>query len=228
MTPGGSGANGRRSAAKGGRQARRGRPRDDAFDGRIQEAALDELAARGISQFSVSAVARRAGVSKGSIYLRWPDREQLMLGAVGSSISRIVQPQPGSFRKQIAELISDYAALLSEPRALEMNLRVDADRYRHPEMFSKMFERNQRAGNRIIEQTVIDAQHRGEIDPTVPPTVITRILTGSMFVEALARSGDGGVTEEFQSALTDFIASRVELGADGSARRVQPADAPSR
>ncbi len=189
---------------------------------------LDELAARGISHFSISAVARRAGVSKGSIYLRWPDREQLMLDAVASPISRIVQPQPGSFRKQIAELISDFAGLFSEPRALEMNLRVDADRYRHPEMFSKMFERNQRAGNRIIEQTVIGAQHRGEIDSTVPPKVITRILTGSMFVEALARFPDGGVTEEFQSALTDFIASRVELGADGSARGVQPAAAPPR
>ena len=109
-----------------------------------------------------------------------------------------------------------------------MSLRVDADRYRHPEVFSKMFERNQRAGNRIIEQTVIDAQHRGEIDPTVPPKVITRILTGSIFVEALAQYPDGEVTEEFQSALSDFIASRVELAADGSPRRVQLGAAPSR
>ena len=117
MTRGGSGAAGGRGAANAGPRARRGRPRDDAFDGRILEAALDELAARGISHFSVSAVARRAGVSKGSIYLRWPDREELMLDAVGSSISRIAQPQPGSFRSQIAELINDFAALLSEPRA---------------------------------------------------------------------------------------------------------------
>ena len=146
-----------------------------------------------------------------------------MLDAVGSSISRVTQPQPGSFRSQIAEIISDFAVLLSNQRSLEMNLRVDADRYRHPEMFSKMFERNQRAGNRIIEQTVIDAQHRGEIDSTVPPKVITRILTGSMFVEALAQYPDGVVTEEFQSVLIDFIAGRVELAADGSTRRARQA-----
>jgi AcrR family transcriptional regulator len=198
------------------RRPGRGRPRDDAFDERILEAAYDELARCGISHFSVSAVARRANVAKGSIYLRWPNREQLMLDAVQLVIRPITPPKPGSFRKQLAELADHFAHVFQEPRSLELSLRIDADRYRHLELFAKMYARMQGAANLIVERTVIDAQHRGEIDPTVRPQLVTRMLTGSLFVEALAQWPEGGVSEEFRRDLVDFIGDRLELRAGRS------------
>jgi AcrR family transcriptional regulator len=206
----GSAANGRAPRRQ---PVLRGRPRDAAFDGRILEAALDELASGGISHFSVSAVARRAGVAKGSIYLRWPDREQLMLDAAELVIRPITPPNPGSFRKQLAELAAHFAHLFEDPRNLELTLRIDADRYRHLELFAKMYKRMQAAANLIVERTVIEAQHRGEIDPAVHPQVVTRMLTGSMFVEALAHWPEGGVSEQFRRELVNFIADRLELPA---------------
>ena len=124
----------------------RGRPRDEAFDGRILEAAFDELARCGISHFSVSAVAQRAGVAKGTIYLRWPTREQLMLDASQLVMRPLAPPKPGSFRKQLSELVDHFAAIFGEHRSVEMTLRIDADRYRHPELFAQMFTRIQAAG----------------------------------------------------------------------------------
>ena len=189
----------------------RGRPRDEALYERILEAAFDELARCGISHFSVSAVARRAGVAKGTIYLRWATREQLMLDASQLLIRPLVPPKPGSFRKQLAELVDHFAAIFGEHRSLEMTLRIDADRYRHPELFAQMFARIQGAGNLIVEGTVIDAQRRGEIAANVPPKVVARILTGTLLVEALACWPEAGVSEDFRRELVSFIADRLAL-----------------
>lgn len=194
-----------------------GRPRDEAFDGRILEAAFDELARCGISHFSVSAVAQRAGVAKGTIYLRWPTREQLMLDASQLVNRPLAPPKPGSFRKQLSELVDHFAAIFGEHRSMEMTLRIDADRYRHPELFAQMFTRIQAVGHLIVEGTVIDAQRRGEIDPNALPRVVTTTLIGALWVEALARWPEAGVSDEFKRELVSFIAGGVGLHETGVA-----------
>lgn len=59
-----------------------GRPRDADADDRIIDAALAEYAAHGRAGYSLNGVARRAGVGKSSIYLRWSDKETLLVDAV--------------------------------------------------------------------------------------------------------------------------------------------------
>ncbi|WP_298755166.1 TetR/AcrR family transcriptional regulator [uncultured Nocardioides sp.] len=59
-----------------------GRPRDADADDRIIDAALAEYAAHGRAGYSLNGVARRAGVGKSSIYLRWRDKETLLVDAV--------------------------------------------------------------------------------------------------------------------------------------------------
>ena len=132
-----------------------------------------------------------------------------MLDASQLLIRPLVPPKPGSFRKQLSELVDHFAEIFAEHRSLEMTLRIDADRYRHPELFAQMFERIQAAGNLIIEATVIDAQRRGEIDANIPPKVIARVLTGSLLVEALASWPEAGVSEDFRRELVAFIADRL-------------------
>jgi AcrR family transcriptional regulator len=190
--------------------SRRGRPRDDAIDDRILAAAISELARCGISHFSVSAVARKAGVAKGSIYLRWPTREQLMLAASQQLITPIKDPAPNPFRAQLAELARAYAVTFHEWRSLEVILRIDADRDRHPDLFREMFAKTQGSANSIVERTIVAAQERGEIDPTVPPALVVRILTGTLFVEALSKTPAGAISETFLRNLVDFMTDRLE------------------
>ena len=59
-----------------------GRPRDADADDRIIDAALAEYAAHGRAGYSLNGVARRAGVGKSSIYLRWRDKDTLLIDAV--------------------------------------------------------------------------------------------------------------------------------------------------
>lgn len=60
----------------------RGRPRDRAIDKRIVEATLGVVAERGIAGAAIDEIALRSGVSKATIYGRWPSKEVLCIEAM--------------------------------------------------------------------------------------------------------------------------------------------------
>lgn len=187
------------------RSAVRGRPRDDGLDERILVAGFEELSRGGVSHFSVSAVARRAGVAKGTIYLRWPTREQLILDASALILSHLAPPRPTSITAELIELAEQWTAVFSQPRAVELLLRIDADRDAHPVLFREIFQRVQGAGNRIVEQTLRSAQARRELDPSVDAALLTRMFIGTLFVEALSHTPAGQITREFRVQLVEAI-----------------------
>src|SRR5690349_13791922 len=60
----------------------RGRPRDPSCDTAIADAALELVAELGYDRTSVEAIAGRAGVSKPTIYRRWPGKRELIVEAL--------------------------------------------------------------------------------------------------------------------------------------------------
>jgi AcrR family transcriptional regulator len=187
----------------------RGRRRDEEFDGRILQAGFDELSRSGISHFSVAAVARRAGVSKGSIYLRWPTREQLIFDCAVQLRSGITRPGGANLRDDLEELAGQYASAYARPRAIEVLLRIDADRDDYPELFERIFAQLQEAGNKVVRQVIIDAQTRGEVAPAISPNVFTRMFVGALFVEALAQTPAGHIGTRFRGDLVDFLVAAL-------------------
>ena len=73
--------------------SRRGRPRSREADRAITEAALDVLGDSGIANFSVEAVAARAGVGKATIYRRFPGRIGLLSAALDRLHDDLPSPQ---------------------------------------------------------------------------------------------------------------------------------------
>ena len=62
----------------------RGRPRDHAIDLRIKLLALNLYMRSGWADFTMEEIAKRAGVSKATIYLRWKDKHALLADAFSS------------------------------------------------------------------------------------------------------------------------------------------------
>src|SRR3954451_7431761 len=60
---------------------RRGRPRDEGLAGRVLAATREIVARDGYLVATVEEIAARAGVSKGSIYRRWPTKGVLVYEA---------------------------------------------------------------------------------------------------------------------------------------------------
>src|SRR5207245_5491799 len=81
-----------------------GRPRDPAVDKRALGAARDVLAERGYAAVTYDEVARRAGVGKSSLYLRWPSKADLVVAAVDAGIGDLSDIDTGTLRGDLREL----------------------------------------------------------------------------------------------------------------------------
>jgi AcrR family transcriptional regulator len=81
-----------------------GRPRDPELDRRIAQAALDLFADAGWAGFAMEAVARRAGVGKATVYLRWSSKEALLTDAVTLLLARVADVDTGTLRGDLVQL----------------------------------------------------------------------------------------------------------------------------
>ena len=56
------------------------------------------LLERGFGRLTIAAVAESAGVGKGTIYLRWPDKQSLVVSALAEAWEPIAEPDTGNLR----------------------------------------------------------------------------------------------------------------------------------
>ena len=157
-----------------------GRPRDADADDRIIDAALAEYAAHGRAGYSLNGVARRAGVGKSSIYLRWRDKETLLVDAVHA---RADAPEVDTGTLE-GDLLAVYSWLLqhflTEAGWVAVRIAVDAAGAesapaapmtigaQHAESLRRMWER---------------ATERGEIPGPDDPQV--RLVTRMMYLSLI-------------------------------------------
>ena len=77
----------------------------DELDDRILAAARDLVAGGGVDALTISAVANRAGVSRPTVYRRWPNRAALLFDVELSSTVPDEFPDLGSFRVELTEAL---------------------------------------------------------------------------------------------------------------------------
>jgi AcrR family transcriptional regulator len=145
----------------------RGRPRDPSVEERVFEAATVELAENGFEGFSTRSVARRSGVSRPSLLLRWPTRDALIL----ETVERIVEwpkPDPAApFLDELRVIVARVAELMG-PARRGIHLRLVADAAKHPELFAAFQEKVMtKAANRLstlLARAVADGDLPQHID----------------------------------------------------------------
>jgi AcrR family transcriptional regulator len=176
-----------------------GRPRDPRRDEAIREAVLALLAEVGYERMSVDAIATAAGVSKPTIYRRWPGKHALVADAIRCHPHmRVAAPDTGSLRGDLLALLRRSAQLLAGPagevvRAVLSETLHDPGRVAELHRFASVVEQGmqevvRRAISRaeIVETAVtprrLEAgqallrQHFLFNGPVVPDTVIVEIV----------------------------------------------------
>src|SRR3954466_5375201 len=90
----------------------RWRRRSEARPGEIVQAALDLFVEKGFSSTKMDEIAKRAGVTKGTVYLYFPSKDDLfravveeMMGSQMENAERLVAEHTGSTRELVGELI---------------------------------------------------------------------------------------------------------------------------
>ena len=92
-----------------------GRPRSHDVDTAILQAALELLAARGPEGVTMNAVAKRSGVARASIYLRFPGRDALLAATVRAAIGRDPFVLTGDLRADLRLGAGQTQAILANP-----------------------------------------------------------------------------------------------------------------
>ena len=90
-----------------------GRPRSRSVDDAILRAAGELLRDAGVEGTTINAVARRSGVARASIYLRYPDRDALLLATIRSAIGRDPMPMTGDLERDLRRAAGQARAVLS-------------------------------------------------------------------------------------------------------------------
>ena len=98
---------------------RRGRPRQRHTDERILTACFEALGDAGYARLSVDMVARRAGVTRPTVYRRWSTKEELVVAALDRAQSGIVElPDTGDLEADLAEHLRSLHQTLSRPHGM--------------------------------------------------------------------------------------------------------------
>jgi AcrR family transcriptional regulator len=86
-----------------------GRPRDPQIDAAVLDATLAVLDESGYGRLTLEQVARHAGTTKPAIYRRWPNRQRLVLAALGMRLGEARAPDTGCTLCDLDECLRVFA-----------------------------------------------------------------------------------------------------------------------
>jgi AcrR family transcriptional regulator len=177
----------------------RGRPRDPRCDAAIADAAIELVAELGYERTSVEAIAQRAGVSKPTIYRRWPGKRELIVDALRERKSETAASwDTGSLRGDLLAAARDITRSLAEETKLAAGL---SGAMRESEELAQLIRDHVVADDRRRYMAIVErAVARGELADdrpasklfadVAPSLVFTRMLVtrepvGRSFIEEL-------------------------------------------
>lgn len=140
-----------------------GRPRDPSCDRAILDATVELVSDHGYEGTSLDAIAARAGVSKPTIYRRWPGgKEELIVAAVRERREAVASPvDTGSLRGDLVQVVEQMIGGMHEHAHLAAGL---AQRLRESAELAVVFREHVVAEDRARFAEIVDrAVSRGEL-----------------------------------------------------------------
>lgn len=166
-----------------------GRPRDPAVDDAILRATLRQLAANGYGGMSVEAIAAEAGVTKPTVYRRWPSKADLATAALAVLQAEESPPARGEGRADLVALLATFRRSLLRPNGMSMLCTLLAEEERTPELIALFRERIVASRRRGVRDLLDAAWARGELRPDADLDAAVNALIGSFYARYL--TGDG-------------------------------------
>jgi AcrR family transcriptional regulator len=194
----------------------RGRPRTPGAEERIIDAALEEYGEHGWAGFTMDGVARRAGVGKSTVYLRWQDKDSLLTEAVSTRSGSIGSVDTGTFRGDLIELAENLFRQFRDPAGWA-SLRITFDAAGAQERLGRFTEAVADVQVDAVGRIVARAIERGEIPDSVVPDWITGCVYGAVTMETLGSRLEGRDLSD--EDIAQRAAQVIALVIDGAIRR---------
>lgn len=162
--------------------------RKDARPQELLAAALDLFVERGFASTRLEDVARRAGVSKGTLYLYFTNKEELFKAVVRDSIVPVIgaaEDNIAAFEGHSADLLrsvmGDWWQRLGATKASGISKLVMAEAGNFPDIACFYQEEVIARGTSMISSMLVRAVERGEFRP-IDVAVMTQVLIAPMLM----------------------------------------------
>ncbi|HEU5039125.1 MAG TPA: TetR/AcrR family transcriptional regulator [Nocardioides sp.] len=162
----------------------RGRPRTPGAEKRITDAALEEYGEHGWSGFTMDGVARRAGVGKSTVYLRWQDKDTLLSDAVGTSSQELGAVDTGSLRGDLHQLAVNLFEYFRSPAGWA-SLRITIDTAGSPKSLGRFTQAVSDVQVEHVEKLLQRATARGDGPEGISPNAVAECIYGSVMMQTL-------------------------------------------
>jgi AcrR family transcriptional regulator len=181
----------------------RGRRRSLQAETAILKATLYLLERKPLRKVTADAIARRAGVSKATIYKWWPNKSLVALDAyLAGMTEQVSMPDTGSaeldFREQLKSVMAFYTSPLG--RLFGQFLAEGQSDPEFLALFRERFLYARRNAARVMWQRGVD---RGEVRKEVDGEIVLDLIYGPMVFRLLA--GHGSVSPRESEALVDAV-----------------------
>jgi AcrR family transcriptional regulator len=165
-----------------------GRPRDPEVEQRILDAVLSQLAEEGFTRMSVDAVALAAGVSKPTIYRRWPTKADLTMAALRRL--QIAEPSvaTGSPEGDLAGILENFTRSLLRPNGMPLVGTVLAEERHNPDLLRLFRERLVVPRRRLLREVLEAARVKGLVSPKADLDAAVSMMAGAIYAKYLASS----------------------------------------
>jgi AcrR family transcriptional regulator len=162
-----------------------GRPREPATDERILDAALHLMAQGGYVRMSMDAVAAEAGVTKPTIYRRYPGKLQLALAAIIAFCDKEPPVYSGDTRGDLVAQIAQLRRALDRPYGMAMLGTMLAEEHETPELLASFREYLIYPRRRAVRAILDRAAGRGELAADADLALATNMLIGAYYAQYL-------------------------------------------
>jgi AcrR family transcriptional regulator len=168
----------------------RWRRRKEARPGEILQAALETFVERGFAAARLEEVARRAGVTRGTMYLYFPSKQALFEAVVRRSIipgieraEQLASEFEGDSADLLERLVRDWWERVgSSPTIGGLPKLVMAEAANFPDVARFYHGQVVRRGQAVLQHAVRRGIQRGEFDPELDPAIIARLAVAPLLV----------------------------------------------
>ncbi len=193
--------------ASNGAQRAPGRPRGPATDGRILDAAFRLMAQQGYARMSMDAVAAEAGVTKPTIYRRWPSKIELAMAALRAYCDASRPAVVGNTRADLIAEMEHFRAAISRPYGMSLLGTVLAEEHETPELLAAFREYLVVPRRRALRAILDAAQARGELWPDADIALAVNMLVGAFYAQYLASAP---FAEDWSEKLVDAVLAGLQ------------------
>jgi AcrR family transcriptional regulator len=169
--------------------ARGGRPRDPALDRAILEATRRQLVLKGYSQMTIADIAAEAGVTRPTVYRRWPGKFELVADALeyGLVAQQAAYAKAGGgrsprrpferFRQAVQRIDPCYA----NPDAIVLQGNFMGETDRTPELLDLLTSRAVEPRVSFLEGVLAELAEQGAVRNDLDLRTVTTMCFGSFF-----------------------------------------------